>query len=65
MPTLTRCLQVFKGTTCHIGPGSSETNHCLSRGLDESLTSQCSAQYIATCRASSRYSAYEPCIEYG
>jgi tyrosinase len=56
---------VFKGTTCHIGPGSSNTNHCLSRALDESLTAQCNKGYENTCYGSGRYRDFETCVEYG
>ena len=56
---------VFKGRRCHIGPGSGFQERCLARGIDESLTAQCNRDYIAACRQSSRYAAYETCLERG
>jgi tyrosinase len=55
----------FSGLTCHIGPGQSNTAHCLSRGVDESMTSQCNSAFVNTCNARSSYSDMESCIEYG
>ncbi|KAH8648474.1 hypothetical protein BX600DRAFT_389090 [Xylariales sp. PMI_506] len=55
----------FSGLTCEIGPGTADTAHCLSRGVDESDTAECSADYIAYCNTITDYASFEQCIEYG
>jgi tyrosinase len=55
----------FAGIVDHIGPGTSNTRHCLSRAVTESLTAQCNSAYLATCAARTDYSDYESCLEYG
>jgi tyrosinase len=55
----------FGGATLDIGPGTSDVAHCMSRGVDESLTSQCSSGYINYCNTMGDYASFEQCIEYG
>jgi tyrosinase len=55
----------FAGTTCHIGPGSADFAHCLSRGVDESLTSQCNSGYVNQCTSRGTYDDMRQCIEFG
>jgi tyrosinase len=61
------CIQsgAFAGLTCHIGPGQSNTPHCLSRAVDESLTAQCNTGFVNTCNSRSSYSDMESCAEGG
>lgn len=55
----------FGGVTLDIGPGESDVGHCMSRGVDESLTAQCDAGYINYCNTMGDYASFEQCIEYG
>jgi len=55
----------FAGLTCHIGPGSGNTPHCLARAVDESLTAQCSTGYINLCNSRTSYADFESCLEDG
>ena len=56
----------FAGLTCNIGPGSSTTTpHCLSRNLDESLTSQCNSGFVNTCNSRGDYASMQSCSEGG
>ena len=55
----------FAGLTCHIGPGSSNTPHCLARAVDESLTAQCNSNFVSTCNSRTSYSDMESCTEGG
>ncbi|KAH8662542.1 hypothetical protein BX600DRAFT_382622 [Xylariales sp. PMI_506] len=55
----------YAGLTLDIGPGQSDTAHCLSRGVDESVTALTGAGYINTCLANTDYAAFERCIELG
>jgi tyrosinase len=55
----------FAGLTCHIGPGTSDTPHCLARAVDESLTAQCSTDYDNLCQGMSSYADMEQCVEDG
>jgi len=55
----------FAGLTCNIGPGTATTPHCLSRGVTESNTAQCSSSYISYCLQRTDYSDWESCMEYG
>lgn len=61
------CIQsgAFAGLTCHIGPGSSNTPHCLARAVDESLTAQCNTGFVNTCNSRTSYSDMESCSQYG
>lgn len=51
--------------TLHIGPGGGQTDHCLSRGVDESLTAQCSADFSNYCNSYTDYADMEKCAEGG
>ena len=55
----------FAGLTCNIGPGSSNTPHCLSRKVDETLTAQCNSGFVNTCNSRTTYSDMESCAEDG
>lgn len=55
----------FANLVCNIGPGTDTTAHCLSRGVDETATAQCSSDYISYCNERTDYSDFESCIEYG
>jgi tyrosinase len=55
----------FAGLTCHIGPGSGNTPHCLSRAVDESLTAQCNSGFVNTCNSRGDYASMESCLEGG
>ncbi|KAH6653792.1 hypothetical protein BKA67DRAFT_260784 [Truncatella angustata] len=55
----------FRGVTAHIGPGTTQTNHCLSRGVTETNTAQCNAAFINYCQARTAYPDFETCLEYG
>ncbi|KAK9774374.1 putative Tyrosinase copper-binding domain-containing protein [Seiridium cardinale] len=55
----------FKGMWAHIGPGSTETTHCLSRGVTETNTAQCNTNFVNYCLARTAYADFETCLEYG
>ncbi|ORY68415.1 uncharacterized protein BCR38DRAFT_334658 [Pseudomassariella vexata] len=55
----------FAGLTLHIGPGSGNSDHCLSRAVDESATQYCSSDFVAQCATNSNYTNYEKCNELG
>lgn len=55
----------FSGLTCHIGPGQSNTPHCLSRAIDGQLTSQCNQNYVDTCNSRTDYNSMASCSEGG
>jgi len=55
----------FAGLTCHIGPGSSNGAHCLSRGGNAADTAQCNTNFINTCNSRSSYADMESCLEFG
>ncbi|PGH13991.1 hypothetical protein AJ80_06131 [Polytolypa hystricis UAMH7299] len=55
----------FAGMTCNIGPGTSNTPHCLSRAVDESATSQCNSAYVQTCNSRTTFSTMASCAETG
>jgi tyrosinase len=55
----------FAGLTCNIGPGDSNTPHCLSRGVDESLTGQCNSGFVNLCNSRTSYADMESCSEGG
>ncbi|KAL1868034.1 hypothetical protein VTK73DRAFT_3881 [Phialemonium thermophilum] len=56
---------LFKGTVLHIGPGSNFTDHCLSRAVDESLTSEVTMDFVKSCNAHANYTNMESCAEMG
>lgn len=55
----------FADTTLHIGPGSGQSDHCLSRAVDESATAQCSKDFENYCMSRTNYPDFESCWEYG
>jgi len=55
----------FSGMTCHIGPGGSNTPHCLSRAVNEQLTSQPSQNYVNICNSRTSYIDMASCSELG
>ena len=55
----------FSGLTCHIGPGSSNTAHCLSRVENTTDTAQCNTNFVNECNSMTSYDQMEPCLEYG
>ncbi|KAK9420771.1 hypothetical protein SUNI508_00862 [Seiridium unicorne] len=50
----------FGGITLHVGG-----DHCLSRAVDESATSQCNTDFVNSCNSNNAYSDMESCSEYG
>ncbi|KAI0969472.1 hypothetical protein F4678DRAFT_438819 [Xylaria arbuscula] len=55
----------FAGLTCHIGPGSGNSVHCLSRQGNAADTAQCSTAYLNSCLSNAQYKDFETCFEYG
>lgn len=55
----------FKGVSAHIGPGTSQTTHCLSRGVTEDNTAQCNTAFLNYCNQRTVYPDFETCLEYG
>jgi len=55
----------FAGLTCNIGPGTSNTPHCLARAVDESLTAQCNTNFVQYCNSRTDYADMESCAEGG
>ncbi|KAI1354740.1 hypothetical protein F5Y01DRAFT_329439 [Xylaria sp. FL0043] len=55
----------FAGLTLTIGPGTGNTNHCLSRQGNSADTAQCSTAYLNSCMSNSLYQDFEKCLEYG
>lgn len=55
----------FGGITLHIGPGSSNTPHCMSRAVNEQLTAQCNSGYVNLCNSRGTYAEMESCLEGG
>ncbi|KAI1171690.1 Di-copper centre-containing protein [Nemania sp. FL0916] len=55
----------FSGTTLHVGPGTANTNHCLSRAVDESQTAQCNKDFTNSCLAQTSYDGFRNCFELG
>jgi len=55
----------FSGLTCNIGPGNSNTPHCLARAYSKSLTSQSNQNFVETCHARTSYADMASCQEYG
>lgn len=57
--------QEFSGTTLHVGPGSSNSAHCLSRAVDESQTAQCNKDFTNSCLSMGSYEEFRDCFELG
>ncbi|KAI1851401.1 hypothetical protein JX265_000365 [Neoarthrinium moseri] len=55
----------FAGLIANIGPGNSQTSHCLARGVNEADTAQCNTDFINYCNQRTSYADYESCLEYG
>lgn len=55
----------FKDITLHIGPGTGQSDHCLSRAVDESATAQCSKDFENYCMSRTAYPDFESCWEFG
>ncbi|KAK6851306.1 hypothetical protein PG987_000940 [Apiospora arundinis] len=55
----------FANTTLHIGPGTGNSPHCLSRAVDETATAQCSKDFENYCLSKTTYPEFESCWEYG
>ncbi|KAK7911869.1 Tyrosinase-like protein 1 [Apiospora marii] len=55
----------FAGTTLHIGPGSGSEPHCLSRAVDESMTSEVNKDYENICLSRNNYADFARCWEQG
>jgi tyrosinase len=55
----------FGGLSAHIGPGTLETTHCLSRGVTEANTAQCNTNFVSYCQQRAAYADFETCLEYG
>ncbi|KAI3316860.1 Di-copper centre-containing protein [Xylariaceae sp. AK1471] len=61
------CIQSgeFSGDTLHVGPGSANQNHCLSRAADESQTAQCNSDFTNSCLSMNAYDDFRHCFELG
>ncbi|KAI1427744.1 hypothetical protein F5Y12DRAFT_150690 [Xylaria sp. FL1777] len=55
----------FAGTTLHVGPGTGNTDHCISRALDESQTAQCNKDFTNSCLSMATYDEFRDCFELG
>ncbi|KAI0514703.1 hypothetical protein F5B22DRAFT_228073 [Xylaria bambusicola] len=55
----------FAGTTLHVGPGTGNSDHCLSRAVDESQTAQCNNDFTNSCLAMGSYDEFRDCFELG
>lgn len=55
----------FKSFVAHIGPGQTETTHCISRGVTETNTAQCNENFVDYCLQRATYPDFESCWEYG
>ncbi|KAJ3576214.1 hypothetical protein NPX13_g3781 [Xylaria arbuscula] len=55
----------FGGTTLHVGPGTGNSDHCLSRAVDESQTAQCNNDFTNSCLSMSSYDDFRDCFELG
>ncbi|KAI1198763.1 Di-copper centre-containing protein [Nemania serpens] len=55
----------FSGTTLHVGPGTSNSDHCLSRAVDESQTAQCNKDFTNSCLSMGSYEEFRDCFELG
>jgi len=67
LPSAPNCIVsgAFAGLTCNIGPGTSNTPHCLTRRVDESQTSQCNSGYVNLCNSRTNYADMASCNEGG
>lgn len=56
---------VFGGRTLHIGPGSANSERCLSRGEDAAITANVNQNFVNQCNGQASYSEMEMCNERG
>jgi tyrosinase len=56
---------VFANTQCNIGPGSSNEPHCLSRGVNETLSSAITTNFVNTCNSYNDYTDMQNCHFFG
>lgn len=49
----------------HVGPGETDTEHCLSRGEDQDQTKNVSKDYVDTCNSRTEYADMRSCMEFG
>ncbi|KAI0814263.1 hypothetical protein GGR55DRAFT_501893 [Xylaria sp. FL0064] len=55
----------FAGDILHVGPGTGNTDHCLSRAVDESQTAQCNQDFTNSCLSMGTYDDFRDCFELG
>ncbi|KAI1292980.1 hypothetical protein F5Y03DRAFT_14985 [Xylaria venustula] len=55
----------FSGDILHVGPGTGNTDHCLSRAVDESQTAQCNQDFTNNCLSMGSYDDFRDCFELG
>ncbi|KAK7964050.1 Di-copper centre-containing protein [Apiospora saccharicola] len=55
----------FAGTTLHIGPGTDSQPHCLSRAVDEKMTSEVNKDYENICLSRTNFVDFARCWEQG
>ena len=58
-------MQAFAGRVLHIGPDEQNTEHCLARGEDPSVTSNVNKVYVDTCNSRTTYADMRECVEFG
>ncbi|KAI1339650.1 Di-copper centre-containing protein [Xylariaceae sp. FL0016] len=55
----------FGNVTLHVGPGTGNSDHCLSRAGDDSLTESVSASFVNDCNSRTGYDDMRSCQELG
>ena len=55
----------FAGKVLHIGPSEQNTDHCLARGEDKSVTANVNKVYVDTCNSRTTYHEMRECVEFG
>jgi len=55
----------FANTELHIGPQSSNTNRCLSRGVNEQSSAQVSTSYVNLCNSHGDFGSMQSCSDSG
>ncbi|KAI2631202.1 hypothetical protein GGS21DRAFT_169426 [Xylaria nigripes] len=55
----------FGNDTLHVGPGTANTDHCLSRAADETQTAQCNQDFTNSCLSQREYDQFRECFELG
>lgn len=55
----------FANIALHIGPGSSDTTHCLSRAVDEGLSRQINSNFVNTCNSHTTFNDMQSCSFFG